>query len=149
MNGHPVSLQNRTHTAVAAYLLLIKKNEICLLLRKNTGYCDGMYSLIAGHVEENEFASAAMLREAKEEAGLDLALSQLQVAHVLHRKSNRMNIEVFFLCTEWEGSVQNLEPHKCEHLQFFPIHDLPSNTIEYIVRVIQAVERGEFYSEIA
>lgn len=35
----------------AVYLLLIKENQILLLKRANTGYEDGKYSLVAGHMD--------------------------------------------------------------------------------------------------
>lgn len=136
-------------TVVSVYLLLRQKDEICLLLRQNTGYNDGRYGLIAGHVEDGESAIAGMIREASEEAGLELTASQLSIAHVMHRKTkeNRLGIDIFFNCHSWNGKLENKEPHKCAELAFCAIQALPANTIPYIAQVIQAVEKGEFYSE--
>jgi 8-oxo-dGTP pyrophosphatase MutT (NUDIX family) len=135
------------NTIVAAYLLLEQNDLICLLLRKNTGYCDGMYGLISGHVEDGESATTAMIREAEEEAGLKLIPSQLKVVHILHRKTDRLCVDFFFKCTSWKGSIKNQEPEKCEKLEFFPLNALPSNTIEYIVDVIHDVSKGQIFSE--
>lgn len=135
-------------TFVCCYLLLNEKNKICLLLRKNTGFCDGMYGLISGHVEEGESAIEGMIREAKEEANLFVEPNQLKVVHVLHRKSNRLDIDIFFECTNWKGTIKNQEPEKCEALRFFPITELPPNIIPYIKNVIESISRREFYSEI-
>ena len=147
----PVSSSNaakRTgNTILAAYLILKQDDQICLLLRKNTGYCDGQYGLIAGHVEDGESATAAMIREAEEEAGIKLAISQLKVVHIIHRRTNRLGMDIFFECTSWTGPVKNMEPDKCEKLDFFPLSRLPQNTIGHIVDVLQAVSRNEFYSE--
>ena len=54
----------------AAYLVLIKEKKILLLRRFNTGYEDGNYSFIAGHVEKSESFTACIIREAKEEANI-------------------------------------------------------------------------------
>lgn len=132
-------------THVCAYLILRQADNVLLLLRKNTGYCDGQYGLVSGHVEDGESATAGMIREAKEEAGIEI--SQLRVVHVLHRYSNRQNVDIFFECTAWEGELKNQEPEKCASLEFFPLANLPENTIPYIARTIQAAANGIHYSE--
>ena len=56
--------QERSKASVNAYLILEKDGMVLLGLRKNTGYQDGMYSLVAGHIEDNESATTGMCREA-------------------------------------------------------------------------------------
>ena len=51
------------------YLILIQKKNILLLRRFNTGWEDGNYSLISGHLDGKESVIQAMIREAEEEAG--------------------------------------------------------------------------------
>ena len=45
---------------VAVYLLLIRDGQILLLRRYNTGYEDGNYGVIAGHVERDERVTTAL-----------------------------------------------------------------------------------------
>jgi len=134
-------------TYVCAYLILRKNNDVLLHLRQNTGYCDGQYGLVSGHVEDGEGATAGMVREAKEEAGIELLPSQLKVVHVVHRYSNRQNVDIFFECSSWIGEIKNQEPAKCGGLDFFPLENLPENTILYIARTLQSVTKGVSYSE--
>ena len=54
----------------AVYLLLFRGTEVLLAKRTNTGYEDGSYGVIAGHVDGNETLRVATAREADEEAGL-------------------------------------------------------------------------------
>ncbi len=137
-------VKKKTGTFVCAYLILRQENDVLLLLRKNTGYCDGHYGLVSGHVEEGESATAAMIREAREEAGIELCSSQLKVIHVMHRKSGRLNLDIFFECRSWQGTIANQEPEKCAALEFFPLDHLPSNTIPYVA---YAIKSESFYSE--
>lgn len=140
-------VKKRSGATLNAYLLLRKEDSVLLSLRKNTGYFDGCYGLVSGHVEDGEPLSAAMIREAKEEANLLIRPESLKVVHVMHRKTNRFNIDVFFECANWEGDPINLEPGKCAKLNFFSLESLPENLIPYIRVALQAALEGSVYSE--
>ena len=122
--------KKRSGASVNAYLVLKRGTDVLLQLRKNTGYCDGMWSLVAGHVEDGESATDGMIREAREEIGIELSGSQIKVVHVMHRYSNRLNVDVFFNCSSWNGTILNCEPAKCERLEFFSLKTLPPNIID-------------------
>jgi 8-oxo-dGTP diphosphatase len=141
-----VSKANRT-TNVNVYLILKQNDMVLLHLRKNTGYLDGFYGLVAGHVEAKESAATAMVREAYEEAGILLEISDLNVVHVMHRLTNRSNIDIFFECSTWQGEITNKEPEKCAALKFFPLERLPSNVISYIIDAFRAINQKTAYSE--
>jgi len=142
-----LAAQKRIGASVNAYLILKQEGKILLHLRKNTGYCDGMWSLIAGHVEDGESATEGMIREAHEEIGIQIEPWQLKAIHVMHRKTNRLNVDIFFECASWEGSIINREPDKCERIAFFPLDALPLNVVDYNVTALKAIWEGNFYSE--
>ena len=134
----------------AAYVILRRENKILLQRRLNTGYEDGNYGLVSGHVEQGEAYQNAIMREAKEEAGVILRLEDLRFAHLMHRKDigeDNERADVFFVVERWEGEVKNVEPHKCDDLSWFPVNNLPVHTIPYIRTVIENVEQGISYSE--
>lgn len=139
--------KKRAGASVNAYLILKQGGKILLHLRKNTGYCDGMWSLIAGHVEDGESATEGISREAHEEIGIRIEPSQLKAIHAMHRKTNRLNVDIFFECASWEGSIINREPDKCERIAFFPLDALPLNIVDYNVTALKAILEGNFYSE--
>lgn len=142
----------KRHTNVpASYLVLIKNNKILLLKRLNTGFEDGNYSVIAGHVEKGESFTQCVIREAKEEAGIILNPKDLRVAHVMHRDSktnfDNERVDVFFTALKWKGIIENKEPDKCSDLSWFDIDNLPKNTVAYIKQVISDIRNNIFYSE--
>lgn len=137
----------RITASVNVYLILQNKDQILLQLRQNTGYLDHHWSLPAGHVEPKEAATTAMIREAQEELDIHIHPENLKVIHIMHRKTNRMNVDVFFSCTQWEGKPVNSEPKKCKKIAFFPLNNLPYPMVEYNTFVLEAWARGQFYSE--
>ncbi len=135
----------------ASYLILMKDNQILLSRRFNTGFEDGKYSVVAGHVEQNETFTKCIIREAEEEAGLILQPENLKVAHVMHRNShtteNNERVDIFFVARDWSGEPQNLESHKCDDLSWFEIDNLPENIIPYIRQAIDCIKNQIHYSE--
>lgn len=123
---------------VAVYVILKKHNSVLLLRRQNTGYEDGNYSLIAGHLDGDEEILDAAIREAQEEAGITLERDSIQVVGVMHRRSNDERIDFFVSAKRWTGTVVNKEPEKCDDLAWFPQDDLPSNVIPHVRAAIES-----------
>jgi len=129
--------KNRFKFISACHLFLVKGNEILMLRRFNTGYEDGNFSVIAGHLDGNEHSKGAMIREAKEEAGIDINEDDLEFVQVMHRKAEEERIDFFFQAKKWSGDIINNEPHKCDRLEWCDFDDLPSNTIPYVRKAIE------------
>jgi len=130
-----------------AHLLLLRDNRVLLLRRQNTGYEDGNYSVIAGHIEKSETARQGMAREALEEAGLRIDPQDLILCHVMHRRAEDDRVGFFFKARAWSGEPRNLEPEKCSDLSWFDLDALPANVVPYIRRAIEETLRGTMYSE--
>jgi 8-oxo-dGTP pyrophosphatase MutT (NUDIX family) len=128
---------------VAVHLLLIKDGRVLLLRRFKTGYEDGNYALVAGHVDRGESVIQTMVREALEEANLIIAPADLQIALVMQRKSDDERIDYFFTCKNWQGEIKIMEPHKCDELRWVSISKLPANTIPFVKRAIKMYLLGE------
>jgi 8-oxo-dGTP diphosphatase len=141
----------------ASYLIILNnKNEILLGLRQNTGYRDGEYAIPAGHVEEGESFTECLAREIQEEINLSIDIKKLRPVHIMHRleelseesdKSQRQRIDVFYILQEWSGEIKNNEPHKCVHLKWFPINNLPANIFPYTKFAIEQYRKGIMFSE--
>ncbi len=129
--------KERFKMRVAVYLLLIKDNQVLLSRRFNTGWMDGKYSLISGHLDGDETVSEAMIREAFEEAKIKIKKEDLIPATVIDRKSDEEYIDFFFVINKWEGNPTIGEPEKCDDLSWFPIDDLPNNLLPFIKEAIK------------
>lgn len=131
----------------AVHLFLMKDGEVLLSQRCNTGYCDGMYSVPAGHLDGGETATAAMIREAQEEIGIVLKNEDMRMACITHTLDGRETVSFFLKAEKWEGEITNMEPEKCSDLSWFPIDALPENTIPYVRHALECVQNGITYSE--
>ena len=99
-------------------------------------------------MDGGETAREGGAREFKEEIGIGVDPKNLRVVHVMHRKAKDDERIDFFMTTDrYEGEIENREPHKCDELKWFPMDQLPENTIDYIVTAISAFQHNEFYSE--
>jgi 8-oxo-dGTP pyrophosphatase MutT (NUDIX family) len=133
---------------VAVHLLLIKERKILLLRRYNTGYEDGNYSVVAGHLDGNEEIKAAMIREAREEAGIEISPSDIEVVGVMHVLTDEEYVSFFLSASAWSGEIVNMEPHKCDDLSWFDLDNLPQNTIPYIRRAIENYRNGIWFDSL-
>lgn len=127
------------------HLFLIRNAHILLLRRYNTGYADGQYSVVAGHLDGNEEIKVAMIREAKEEAGITISPQDLQVVGVMHRKADDERIDFFLTATSWDGEIVNAEPHKCDELAWYALDALPENVVPYVRKAINNYRQGKWF----
>lgn len=123
-------------------------NKVLLSRRYKTGWMDGMYSLVAGHLDGNEPVRDSMIREAYEEAGIKIEKKDLIPNKVLHRKSNDCEyMDFFFTAKTWSGELRIMESNKCDNMEWFPINNLPINTLPYVREVIENLDNGVAFME--
>lgn len=126
--------KERFKMPVSVQVILFNQNdEVLLLKRKSTGFGEGLYGFIGGHVEQNEQVIDAAIREVKEEIGIDINRKKLIFKSVMNRKvdENTEYIDFVFIAKEWQGNIINMEPEKCSELTWYQINNLPQNTIDF------------------
>lgn len=132
---------------VTVHLFFIRKNQILLARRFNTGYADGQYSVPAGHLDGNETVIQAGIREAQEEVGIILAANDMTFSSVMHRVEGDERVDFFVQVQQWQGEIINAEPDKCDDLRWVNFGDLPDNTIPYVRRAIENHLNGKTFDE--
>ena len=132
---------------VTVHLILEHNNEFLLLRRYNTGYEDGNYSVIAGHLNGNETIKEAMIREDLEEANITIDDKHLKIVGVMHRKDGDESIDYYLYNNKCSGNVRIIEPNKCDDLSFYKLDNLPDNIIPYIKTALYNYKNNIIFSE--
>ena len=129
-------LEKRNTVPITALLMLKRENKILLLRRFNTGYEDGNYCFPGGHVDKGEAIYKAMIREAKEEIGINIKEENLILKHVLNRKVNdNAYVDFLFECKEWQGEIKLNEKDKSDEVKWFDFDNIPENIIPFMKEV--------------
>ncbi len=127
----------RTLYYVAADLILLKENKVLLQRRANTGWNDGKWNLVGGHIENEETLQECIIREAKEELGISINKKDVEIVHCTQYKSNRLTMQFYLKCTSWKGvpSIQAERQKngqivfKADKLEWFEVNSLPEDLL--------------------
>jgi len=130
----------RSRYPLTVHIFLLEANNLLLIRRFNTGFEDGNYSLVAGHIDGEETVHQAAVREIAEEGGATVRPENLSVVGVMQRKSDDIRVDFFLVTRIWEGRPSNHEPDKCDQLIWVPLDHLPANTIPYIRRAVEKTQ---------
>jgi len=144
-------MRDRNKAVPASYLILQQGNKILLMRRQGSGYYDGWYSVPAGHVEEGELLTDCLIRETKEELGIDLDKKDIRLVHTMYRTKHDETgdrADYFFLVTKWHGEPRICEPRKCDDIRWFSREALPENMMHHVREAVECVGKGVSYSEL-
>ena len=100
-------------------ILLMKRNSNC---RNKVGY----WGVPGGSINLFEKVEDGLKREIKEEVGIDIEIITLiSFTDDIILDENQHWVSPQFLCKIIAGEIQNLEPHKCDDIQWFDLDKLP------------------------
>lgn len=139
-------LGHRSLLVAAAYVVLRRGDEVLLQLRRNTGYMDGRWGVLAGHVDPGESVHEAAAREAFEEGGVRVDVADLVALTALHRFERggpavEQRFDAFFLARTWTGEPALQEPDKSAAMRWFPLAGLP-DVVPHERLVLDALATG-------
>ena len=133
--------------AAAVYGILRDRGRILLLRRAATGYRDGQLSLPAGHLDGGEDAVTGLVRELREELGIDADPRGCRLALLMHsapeNSDDREYFHLFFSVDRWSGEPFIAEPGKCNELCWADGSALPSDLVDYVGEALAAIKRGD------
>ena len=132
----------------AAYLVLIRGPEVLLQQRMGTGYMDGHWSFsAAGHVERNESAHAAAIREAHEELGVRVYEADLEAICTVHRRHGERDggqrVDFFFAVSTWQGEPSVKEPDRSGGIRWVELSALPKPLVPVDAIALEMLRTGE------
>ncbi|MFF2016182.1 NUDIX domain-containing protein [Paenibacillus sp. NPDC058177] len=118
-----------------------ENNQILLVLRKKPPEA-GHWSLPGGKVDYMETIEHAVIREIREELGLEIEIERLLCVtnHILPAEDVHY-VAPTFLANIISGDVQNQEPHALEKVQWFSMQDLPNKitmTTDYALKQLNS-----------
>ena len=144
-------MKERYQSKVVVFLILTREvngiKQILLQERCNTGYMDGQYDMaVSGHLEKGESMAMTVIREAREEIGIEIDEKDLRMVCLIHPYEQDY-INVFFEVQKYKGIPEIKEKDKCDNLQWFDIDKLPANTITRNKNVIENIKLGIMYDD--
>lgn len=131
-----------------AIAFLETHNKLLLVRRHNARFGNQQYSLVGGKVEAGETALQAVIREIKEEVGLELSPKDLTFVHALHRRGTESEFVALCFKADITGKkFFNAEPQKHDAASLFDLSALPDNILEAHKQVIKEALKDGYYSE--
>lgn len=142
--------KKRNGVIVAVFIILQNKGKVLLSKRCNTGYMDGRYSFVSGHIEKDELMLQALIREVSEEIGVVIKEKDLTLVHIVSKigSDKYSRLDLFFTANKWIGKITNKEVGKSSRLAWFQTSKLPKLIIPYLVIVMDKISKGIMYSEL-
>ena len=90
--------------------LVNSENYILISNRKNSSQFSGFWEFPGGKVEKRESLSEALIRETKEELGLNLNPSCISpLTFSVDRMEEQETLLLLFICRKWEGQPKSME----------------------------------------
>ncbi|GAA3815704.1 NUDIX domain-containing protein [Streptomyces phyllanthi] len=126
MSGQPAQPVIDTH-------VILRDADKILFSQRGGPYGRGRWHMPSGKLDQGEPLPHGAARELYEETGITVDPAHLRLVQTVHHRQEAQveRIGFFFEATEWEGTPVNKEPEKCLALEWFTVHDLPDDIIEY------------------
>lgn len=124
-------LEQHSLFSIAAFAIIFNESDQVLLCHRRD---KDMWNLPGGGVEKGELPDEAVIREVKEETGLDVEIEKLSG---IYGKQYKDELVFTFICRVVGGELTATS--ESSDIQFFPVDELPGNTlIKHVERITDA-----------
>lgn len=111
---------------VAAIALIDIDGRVLIAQRPEGKSMAGLWEFPGGKVEEGEIPEAALIRECKEELGIDITAACLApFAFASHTYEKFHLLMPLYLCRKWEGLVQGMEGQATKWVKIGELNEYP------------------------
>lgn len=143
------------HRVISGSFIIFQKGDTYFFIkRKGSGFMDGRWGLVSGHLEPDETLSECAVREVREESGLEIQKSDLRHVHVccVHTEYDGVKIQAvhnYFKVLQWKGDPISAEgPEKSDGYEWInPYKKDCELFVPAEKHVFDAIRRGDSYSE--
>ena len=104
---------------------VVLKDNTLLLVKRRFDPFKGYWVLPGGYVEDNETVEEAVVREVKEETGIDVKIVALVGVFSSAGRDPRHNVSIAYLCTPITTTIKTSD--ETTEVKWFKLGDLPDN----------------------
>ena len=123
-------MQGKDYIGVGVGAMIFNdKGELLLTKRGQAAKNErGCWEIPGGSVDFGETLAQAIVREVKEEMGVDVVVEHQLLAndHLIPAEKQHWVATPFIVRVKYGQTPKILEPHKCEAMGWFPLTKLPS-----------------------
>lgn len=101
-----ITNQRKNNIRVSAVAIIDNDNRVLLSKRLKHKFLGEMWEFPGGKIENNETPKEALIREIKEELGVDLCLECINFIEMIEHDYQDFSVELYFyLCRKWQGII--------------------------------------------
>lgn len=141
-------IMNKEQVRVGIGVVIVNEENKVLIGKRINSFAP-FYSIPGGHIELGETFENAATREIQEETGLIIREPQvIAVTNNLEtfKKENKHYVSVVLLAKNYEGNLENKEPHKCEGWHWIDPNDIPHPHFDASEQAINCFVNSKFYN---
>ena len=118
-------------------VLINSSGEVLLSYRKENTFYGNCWFVPCGTVEKGETAEKAIVREVKEELGVEVT-----VVDELSRRTNKNGyVEIVYVCKIINGTPQNFDDEDVSKIGYFSLDKLPEDIYPFIRESLAKIKK--------